>query len=195
VFADESPDWNLDLNGSAECELCGEEPATMHLLRVVDGTISHTHLCAGCAEQMAGEETEGLALVLAVPSVLRGFAKKASPEGREAAGGSSVNHEDSFCGSCGTTLSDLKESGMVGCANCYRVFADHLESTIRREAEPVEHLGKVPLRGPETDTLRHETMRLERMLRELVEHERYEEAAGVRDRLTELGQALGGGEA
>ena len=82
MFAEESPDWNLDLNGSAECELCGEEPATMHLLRVVDGTISHTHLCAGCAEQMAGEQTEGLALVLAVPSVLRGFAKKSSPEQR-----------------------------------------------------------------------------------------------------------------
>ena len=38
MFADESPDWNLDLNGSADCELCGEEPATMHLLRVVDGS-------------------------------------------------------------------------------------------------------------------------------------------------------------
>ena len=104
MFADESPDWNLDLNGSAECELCGEEPATMHLLRVVDGSISHTHLCAGCAEQMAGEETEGLALVLAVPSVLRGFAKKALPEERGAAGGSTVSHEDSFCGSCGSFL-------------------------------------------------------------------------------------------
>ena len=84
---------------------------------------------------------------------------------------------------------------MVGCANCYRVFADHLEATVRREAEPVEHLGKVPLRGPESDTLRHEMMRLERMLRELVAHERFEEAAGVRDRLTELGQRLDGGEA
>jgi protein-arginine kinase activator protein McsA len=37
-------------------------------------------------------------------------------------------------------------------------------------------------------------MRLERMLRELVEHERFEEAAGVRDRLTELGQRMDGGE-
>lgn len=192
MFADESPDWNLDLNGSADCELCGEEPATMHLLRVVDGNISHTHLCASCAEQMAAEQTEGLALVLAVPSVLRSFAKKASGEEQEAAGGSAVNHEDSFCGACGTTLSDLKESGMVGCANCYRVFADHLETAIRREAGPVEHLGKVPLRGPESHTLRHEMMRLERMLRELVEHERYEEAAGVRDRLAELGQRLDG---
>lgn len=195
MFAEESPDWNLDLNGSADCELCGEEPATMHLLRVVDGSINHTHLCASCAEQMTGEQTEGLALVLAVPSVLRGFAKKPSPEQEEAAGGSAANHEESFCGACGTTVSDLKESGMVGCANCYRVFADHLESTVRREAEPVEHLGKVPLRGPESDTMRHEMMRLERMLRELVAHERFEEAAGVRDRLTELGQRMGGGEA
>jgi protein arginine kinase activator len=194
VFADESPDWNLDLNGSAECELCGEEPATMHLLRVVDGTISHTHLCAHCAEEVAAEQTDGLALVLAVPSVLRGFVKKTSPDHEEAAGGSAVNHEESFCGVCGTTLSDLKESGMVGCSNCYRVFAEHLEATIRREAEPVEHLGKVPLRGPENDTLRHEMMRLERMLRELVQHERFEEAAGVRDRLTELGQRMAGGD-
>jgi protein arginine kinase activator len=193
VFAEESPDWNLDLSGSADCELCGEEPATMHLLRVVDGQISHTHLCAQCAEGVA-EQTEGLALVLAVPSVLRGR-KKPSGEREEVAGAMSESGEETFCGACGTTLSDLKESGMVGCASCYRVFAEHLETTVRREAEPVEHLGKMPLRGPETDTLRHEMMRLERMLRELVEHERFEEAAGVRDRLAELGQRLDGGEA
>jgi protein arginine kinase activator len=194
VFAEESPDWNIDLDGSADCELCGEEPATMHLLRVVDGKVSHTHLCAHCAEGVA-EQTEGLALVLAVPSVLRGLRKKTSSDEEEAAGCAAADREESFCGVCGTTLSDLKESGMVGCANCYRVFAEHLEATVRHEAEPVEHLGKVPLRGPEGDSLRHEMMRLERMLRELVEHERFEEAAGVRDRLTELGQRLDGGEA
>jgi protein arginine kinase activator len=193
VFAEESPDWNLDLNGSSDCELCGEEPATMHLLRVVDGTITHTHLCAQCAEGVA-EQTDGLALVLAVPSVLRGL-RRSSGDEEEVVDTADGSKEDSFCGACGTTLSDLKESGMVGCANCYRVFADHLESTVRREAEPTEHLGKMPLRGSESSTLRHEMMRLERMLRELVAHERFEEAAGVRDRLAELGQRMDGGEA
>ena len=166
----------------------------MHLLRVVDGTVSHTHLCARCAEGVA-EQTEGLALVLAVPSVFRGLSKRSSGDQEEAAGGASASREETFCGVCGTTLSDLKESGMVGCANCYRVFADQLEASVRREAEPIEHLGKVPLRGPESDSLRHEMMRLERMLRELVAHERFEEAAGVRDRLAELGQRLDGAEA
>jgi protein arginine kinase activator len=192
VFADESPDWNLELGGSVTCEICGEEPATMHLLRVVDGSVNHTHLCPGCAESVA-EQADGLALVLAVPSVLRHLGK--SPAGEESAQAVPVDGEDRFCACCGTTLTDFKESGLVGCSNCYQVFAQHLEAPLQGGAEPAEHLGKMPHRGPETDTLRHEIMRLERMLRELVACERFEEAAGVRDRLAELGQRLEGGSA
>jgi len=189
VFAEESPDWNLDLDGSVTCELCGEEPASLHLLRVIDGTISHTHLCPACAESVA-EQTEGLALVLAVPSVLRRLGKGVP----EAAGiqPSTADQDVRFCAVCGTTLSDLKESGLVGCVKCYQVFAEYLGASVPGAAELVEHLGKIPHRGPEDDTLRHEMMRLERMLRELVACERFEEAAGVRDRLTELGERLGG---
>jgi protein arginine kinase activator len=190
VFAEDSADWNIDLNGSVTCEACGEEPATIHLLRVVDGGVSHTHLCPTCAEEMA-EQSDGLALVLAVPSVLRNLVRQApaadpvSPvTGRES---------DGFCPVCGTTLTDVKESGLMGCANCYQVFSHYLESTLPEAGEVTEHLGKIPHRGPETDNLRHEIMRLERMLRELVACERFEEAAGVRDRLSELGQRLEGG--
>ena len=192
MFADESPGWNLDLTGSVTCEMCAEEPATVHLLRVVDGTVSHTHLCPGCAESVA-EETDGLALVLAVPSVLRHLGK--SPAADEGAPAVPVEQDVRFCAVCGTTLSDLKESGLVGCAKCYQTFAEYLEASLKGSAEPVEHPGKMPQRGPETDNLRHEMMRLERMLRELVACERFEEAAGVRDRLAELGQRLEGGAA
>jgi protein arginine kinase activator len=189
VFAEESPDWKFDLGTTVTCEMCGEEPATMHLLRVVDGVVSHTHLCPDCAESMA-EEADGLALVLAVPSVLRHLGK--GPVAEESAPVVRVEGEERFCAVCGTTLTDLKESGMVGCVKCYQVFAEYLEASLQQGEEPTEHLGKMPHRGPETDTLRHEIMRLQRMLRELVACERFEEAAGVRDRLTELGQRLGG---
>ena len=190
MFAEDSADWNIDLNGSVTCEACGEEPATIHLLRVVDGGVSHTHLCPTCAEDMA-EQSDGLALVLAVPSVLRNMVRQAPAAdpvtpvtGREG---------DGFCPVCGTTLTDVRESSLMGCANCYQVFSGYLESTMPEAAEATEHLGKIPHRGPETDNLRHEIMRLERMLRELVACERFEEAAGVRDRLSELGQRLEGG--
>lgn len=186
MFADESSDWNLDVGGSVTCEVCGEQPAAIHLLRVVDGAVSHTHLCPACADDMA-EQTEGLALVLAVPSALRGLGKVPAPQENVSA----LSHEeDLFCGVCGTTLTDFRESGLLGCTNCYQVFAEELERLSAQGVEPVEHLGKMPRRGPETDNLRHEMMRLERMLRELVACERFEEAAGVRDRLAELGQRL-----
>jgi protein arginine kinase activator len=166
--------------------VCGEEPATIHLLRVVDGSVSHTHLCPTCAEEMA-DQTDGLALVLAVPSVLRNLTK---PSGSQENVSALSPEENRFCAVCGTTLTDFRESGLVGCANCYQVFTEDLERMIAQGPEPVEHVGKMPQRGPETDTLRHEIMRLERMLRELVACERFEEAAGVRDKLAELGQRL-----
>jgi protein arginine kinase activator len=188
VFAEEPPGWSFDLGSSVTCERCGEEPASVHLLRVVDGAVTHTHLCPGCAEGMA-EETEGLALVLAVPSVLRHLARATSTE-ETSPPEPAAEHMEHYCETCGTTLSDLKESGLVGCAHCYLRFADYLDTFIAPDAEPVEHLGKIPHRGPETDNLRHEVLRLQRMLRELVACERFEEAAGVRDRLTELGERL-----
>lgn len=187
MFAEESPDWNIDLTGSVTCELCGEEPATMHLLRVVEGGVNHTHLCASCAEGVA-EQADGLALVLAVPSVLRQLGK--GQAAAEPADRPQSDAEARFCAVCGTTLSDLKESGLVGCARCYQVFAEWLETSLSSPPESSEHLGKVPRRVPETDTLRHEKMRLERMLQELVACERFEEAAGVRDRLAELGRRM-----
>jgi len=188
VFAEEPPSWSFDLGASVACERCGEEPASVHLLRVVDGQVTHTHLCPNCAEGIA-EDAEGMALVLAVPSVLRQMGKSGvTDEG--VAVPVEVDRREHFCEVCGTTLTDLKESGLVGCSNCYKVFGEYLETLLSTGAEPAEHLGKIPRRGPETDTLRHEILRLQRMLRELVECERFEEAAGVRDRLSELDQRL-----
>ncbi len=187
VFAEDSADWNIDLSGLVTCEACGEEPATIHLLRAVDGAVSHTHLCPSCAEEMA-EQSDGLALVLAVPSALRNLVRQVPNP--EPVAPVTAKDGDGFCSVCGTTLTDIKESGLVGCANCYQVFADYLEKTLPAGTGAAEHMGKIPHRGPESDNLRHEIMRLERMLRELVECERFEEAAGVRDRLSQLGERL-----
>lgn len=187
MFVEESPEWNLDLGGSVTCESCNEEPATVHLLKVIDGAVKHTHLCAICAEKMA-RQTEGLALVLAVPSLL--WRRERSWATEEDGGLFAGDDELRFCAVCGTTLSDLRESGLVGCPKCYQIFATELENLVKNEEGPGGYAGKVPRRGPEADAVRHEMMRLERMLKELVACERYEEAAGVRDRLVELEQLL-----
>ncbi len=185
VFADESPEWNFDFEGSDTCEECGEAAAVIHLLRVENGSVTHIRLCQACAENLAGH-TEGMSLVLAVPSAMGRSGKK--QEKSEAARASFPKPELQVCTVCGTTLADLKETGMVGCSVCYQVFAEYLRTLVEGDAELSAHLGKVPQRGSESDVVRREVMRLQRMLRELVDCERFEEAASVRDRLTELGR-------
>ena len=190
MFADESPEWDLDFEGSDTCEECGEAPAVIHLLRVESGSVAHIRLCQGCAENLAGR-TEGMALVLAVPSSLGRSGKK--QDKGEATRAPFPKPDLQVCTVCGTTLSDLKESGMVGCSVCYQVFAEHLRTLVQGDVELSAHLGKVPQCGSEGDVVRREVMRLQRMLRELVDCERFEEAASVRDKLAELGRTIVGG--
>lgn len=187
MFVEGSPELNIDNDGSTPCEMCGEEGAVIHLLRVQEGAVTHTRLCHSCAEALAGE-TEGIALVLAVPAALRQIAGGSRAE--EASDPASVQEDSRVCTVCGTTLADLKETGTVGCPLCYQVFAEHLWAAVEHNAEHAAHLGKVPRGGSTADSRRHEVTRLRRMLRELVETERFEEAASVRDRLADLSRDL-----
>jgi protein arginine kinase activator len=190
VFVDESPDFAIDSEGSAPCEMCGEEGAAIHLLRVQDGKITHARLCHACAEILA-RQTEGMSLVLAVPTVLQrlGGGRRRERDGKTR----SATDESRLCTVCGTTLADVKQTGTMGCPVCYQVFAEHLWAAMNDDDKPVEHLGKIPRVDAGPESLRHELTRLRRMLRELVETERFEEAASVRDRLADLTGDLASG--
>lgn len=185
----EGSDWQAADNAERLCESCGEESATVHVLRFDGGGISHAHLCQECAEGEAGQ-VEGTAIVLALPSALGSLlTPHASPPSAES--------DEVFapaCAVCGTTLADLREGGLLGCAACYEVFRDHLADSDAPDGDGSVHLGKVPSRVPGDERERREIIRLQRMLRELVESERFEEAAGVRDRLAEIESSLSAGQ-
>jgi protein arginine kinase activator len=184
VFADGS-EWHTGSDAPL-CESCGEEPATVHVIRIDDGVVTHTHLCATCAEGIA-EQKDGAELIVALPASLQallGLAHRRSSTLPEAPA------DPRLCPVCGTTAGDLAESGLAGCAQCYQIFADILGGDSEESQTAEGHLGKVPQRhtGDPTAGPRREILRLQRMLEELVESERFEEAAGVRDRLAELGE-------
>jgi protein arginine kinase activator len=184
VFSEDS-DWQMGGEDSRLCESCGEQPSTVHVTRIENGTVSHSHLCQNCAEEL-GEQNDGAAVMFAVPAALGRLFTNLMEKAADIQAGNLVGSP--ACAVCGTTLSDLRESGLLGCANCYRVFAGFLDDAPSPHG-PVQagnHLGKAPSRPAEGNTEALEVMRLQRMLRELVEHERFEEAASVRDRLAEL---------
>lgn len=185
----EGSEWQIAGGGEHACEACGAESATVHVLRFDGGGISHTHLCPECAEGEAGQ-VEGAALVLALPAALGSLVSPAGDAGTKEGDGLFAP----ICGTCGTTLADLRESGLMGCAACYRVFRTHLDDEDAESTEEPSHAGKVPSRVPGDERQRREVVRLQRMLHELVESERFEEAASVRDRLAEIESSMAAGQ-
>lgn len=178
------------------CESCGMQPAQVHVAKVEDGRIVSANLCQSCAAEL-GRQAAGTALVFAVPMAVGSFlgGLLGGAEAETQSQGPEV--PDLVCPACGTTAADVRDGGLFGCAGCYEVFAS-LVSTENKdnedmqskgaEAEARRHVGKLPGRAPEGASARREVLRLQRVLRELVELERFEEAAGVRDRLAELGE-------
>lgn len=179
----EGSDWQAAEGSGRTCESCGEEPATVHVLHLDSSGMVHTHLCQACAEEEAGQ-VEGAALVVALPALLGSVTSAMI-----SAVASERERERLFapiCAVCGTTLNDFRENGLFGCAACYQVFHSYLAEGEDEERKAGEHVGKVPSRTPGGQQSRREVVRLQRMLIELVESERFEEAASVRDKLAEL---------
>ena len=63
-----------------------------------------------------------------------------TPKSHNALRGSTVK----ACTLCGSTWRDLRESGKVGCAKCYDVFRDELESTVQSIHGRAAHVGRHP---------------------------------------------------
>ena len=146
MFADGSG-WELETGGSPLCESCGAEQAVVHLVQIQDGAIAHTHLCQRCAQQAAENGPASMAVVFAMPAMLTGLFGNvlASDKDRRE---SPPTLDDPFCGVCGTTLEQVTDSGQLGCAACYGVFAAQVEQAIAAAHGSLVHQGKSPRHLP-----------------------------------------------
>lgn len=51
---------------------------------------------------------------------------------------------DKVCKACGTRLSEFNSTGIVGCKNCYSVFAQEIMSAVKKMQGKTTHTGKRP---------------------------------------------------
>jgi protein arginine kinase activator len=97
------------------------------------------------------------------------------------------------CPNCGMSFQDIRRLGKLGCSECYQVYAQELEATLRRIHGNSQHLGKIPLRGGEKVLIKKQIESLKNRLLEAVREEQYELAAEIRDGLKEMERKLAQG--
>lgn len=160
------------------CDQCHEREATVHLTQIAEEQVITVHLCERCAAEKGVESSASLGKT-PVGTFLASMGK-----GLDLASALPGLPPSGTCPTCHATLSDFRESGRLGCADCYRTFEASLRDLLRRLHGSSRHLGKryappgeaPPTAPPSTDQLREQ-------LRIAVETENFELAAELRDRL------------
>lgn len=160
------------------CDNCGSSEAVVHLTQIVNNEMTTCDLCEKCAAEK-GLETTPEPVNFPLTDFLAQMGEEDSPD--DPAG------PDEACPFCGLTFKGFRETGRLGCPQCYETFAGHLQGLLRRIHGGTQHVGKVYL--PPDPTASEMEKRLETLRRRLsraVDAEDFERAAELRDEIRAL---------
>lgn len=161
------------------CDQCHEREAVIHLTQIVNEQVTTLHLCERCAAEK-GVESPGSVAKTPLGSFLAAMGKGLPDVEPVARTGES-------CTRCGASLQDFRESGRLGCSECYRSFEVPLRDLLRRLHGSTHHVGeRYAERDGSAPEARQTTTELREQLRLAVETENFELAAELRDRLRVL---------
>jgi protein arginine kinase activator len=174
------------------CQHCNQNEATTHIKRNINGNKEEMHLCSECAKEL------GVMDEFKMPT-MNDFFGESFLGNLIGAGVSAMNSLAGVerCDVCGSSFSDIVNSGHVGCGDCYEKFGDKLESSIRKIHGNTKHLGKF-ISYTQTDekprvnkeVKKEEPVNqiesLKKDLEKAVQEQRFEDAVVLRDKIKEL---------
>ena len=153
------------------CQKCGNHTATTHIRRSINGASEEMMLCDRCAAELGYHELSFLT------GGLLGNLFRTDLSGHTA-------DAALRCSGCGISFEEVLQTGRVGCARCYREFADRLTPTIEKIHGRTGHKGKRPAAKAEkaTDT-RSEIENWREELQTAITEQEFEKAAELRDKI------------
>lgn len=160
-----------------KCQTCGQT-ATVHLTEIVNGKKKEKHFCPECAEKQELLKQQELNLTAILQSVIG-----------QNVGGKTDELSRLTCPSCGIKYMEFKAAGRCGCPHDYEVFREPLLPLLERIHRGVRHVGKIPPHALKHAAQQNELRGLRQQLRTAVEREAFEEAARLRDLITQKDDA------
>jgi protein arginine kinase activator len=175
-----------------QCQICGKKPAVVHFTEIVNNKKSEYHVCEKCAEEK-GYHVPLSKSKLSVGDIVAGMVD-------QSLGTEEVKVGRVQCPRCHMVYSTFKETGRLGCAECYVTFRAQLRPLLRRIHGSTKHVGKAPVRDADRVAIRREVHRLHEEMQRAIEREEFEKAAEIRDQIRLMedqgaSQAAGEGEA
>jgi protein arginine kinase activator len=162
------------------CCICKEREATVHYTKIADGKMQKVDVCEDCYKTKGASDPAAFSLA----DLLLGLG--ASQEMEQSAGGVELK-----CPRCGFTQADFKKTGRLGCAECYKTFAEGLEGLLKTMHKDTRHVGKFPESLRRNRDLSDRLRNLQKDLAKAIEQENFERAAILRDEIKQTADRLG----
>ncbi|QAT41431.1 UvrB/UvrC motif-containing protein [Clostridium sp. JN-9] len=171
------------------CENCKKNEATIHITKIVNGVKREANLCEKCAREKQGLELNNDFFDVGAPftfqNILGGIVDYISQSNN------SDNNTELVCPNCGTTYSEFKKTGLLGCSQCYKSFNQTVMPIINRVQLGSEHKGKIPKKLGKGIIEKKRIVTLKEELQKAIAAEEYEKAAELRDKIKELQKEIG----
>ena len=165
------------------CEKCKKNEATYHITKIIDNNKQEINLCEKCAKD-SGEFNIMSKFDMYSPftfeNLLSGIMEYIS---LPVEAGKTYELK---CSNCGTTYSEFKKKGYLGCSECYTNLEKELNPVIKRVQGNIKHTGKIPKRTGKEIVSKNEIDNLKILLQKAVENEEYEKAAEIRDQIKKI---------
>lgn len=159
------------------CEICKKNEATVHITKIINGEKQEVNICDECAKRSEGFN---ISTPFSIQNVLNGIMDCIYQTG------GIPNDVDPKCENCGTTFSEFKKSGLLGCNQCYKKFSKMLMPVIKRMQGNVEHVGKIPEKYGKSISEKKKIATLKEELQKAIALEEYEKAAEIRDTIRDI---------
>ncbi len=157
------------------CDACKKNEATVHLTQIVDNKMQTVDLCEVCSKAKGVDDPAGFSLA----SLLIGMGN--NQETPEETPQAAVK-----CPRCGFTLADFKKAGRLGCAACYKAFAESMQPLLKSMHKGVQHVGKTPFGPARVVDPQEKVRQLQVELDQAIKSEDFEKAAVLRDEIKKL---------
>ncbi len=158
------------------CHICKTGDATIHYIENINNNVQEFYICQDCAEKK-GITDISPQIKISIMDILSGLIDFSMQP---------VVNLDLKCKLCGTTYKDFQNDKKTGCIECYDFFNDYIKIIKEKIHGYSEHTGKIPSRFKKevknANTLSH----LKLNLRKAIVRENYEEAAKIRDMISNI---------
>ncbi|MDL2263706.1 UvrB/UvrC motif-containing protein [Synergistaceae bacterium OttesenSCG-928-I11] len=183
------------------CSNCGKREVEVLIKQVINQEVHNLNLCRVCAEQMGfiSPDTPSITISFSLSDAEPVKAKKKKNVSRQRR----EEQENALtCSGCGMIYGTFRETGLLGCAECYESFRFPLGAYLQEVQGAESHWGGMSemfsdivlsddspvmnIRAARNVERNSEVERIRSEIEEAVANEEYERAAELRDRLKPL---------